>query len=61
MSTAILHEINMISDPRRKGNVMHLTGRAHEMVRVDTALLSRAEEIEMTGVMGMDAVHIACA
>ena len=31
------------------------------MVRVDTALLSRAEELEKTGVMGMDAVHIACA
>ena len=61
MSTAILHEIGMISDPRRKGNILQLTDRSHEMVLVDNALLSRAEEIEKTGVMGMDAVHIACA
>jgi predicted nucleic acid-binding protein len=31
------------------------------ILRVDDMLLSRAEEFETLGVMGMDAVHIACS
>jgi predicted nucleic acid-binding protein len=40
---------------------MQLTRRARETLRVDEVLLSRAEKIQETGIMGMDAIHIACA
>lgn len=60
-STAILYEIGSISDPVRKSHVTRLTGRARETIRVDTNLLLRADMMEKTGVMGMDAIHLACA
>jgi len=40
---------------------MSLSDRYHEIVRVDEAVLSRAGELEQAGLMGMDAVHVACA
>ena len=61
VSTAIIYEIGSISDPSRKSHVLQLTNRAREMVRVDTDLLMRATTIEETGVIGMDAIHLACA
>lgn len=60
-STAVLYEIGSISDPVRRARVTQLTGRARDMVRVDAGLLQRAATIEKTGVMGMDAIHLACA
>lgn len=60
-STAILYEIGSISDLVKKSHVIRLTGRAREIIRVDADLLLRADTIEKTGVMGMDAIHLACA
>lgn len=60
-STAVLYEIGLIGDPVRRSHVMRLTRRARETLRVDEVLLSRAEKIQDTGIMGMDAIHIACA
>lgn len=60
-STAVLYEIGLISDPTRRSHALRLIQRARETIRVDDILLSRAEEFENLGVMGMDAVHIACA
>ena len=60
-SSAVLYEIGLISDPQRKANAFRLTDRASEVIRIDAALLARAEELEASGIMGMDAVHIACA
>ena len=60
-STAVLYEIGLISDPTRRSHALRLVQRAHETIRVDNTLLSRAEEFENLGVTGMDAVHIACA
>jgi predicted nucleic acid-binding protein len=60
-STAVLYEIGLVGDPQRKANALRLTERACGTIRIDEDLLSRAEEFEEIGVMGMDAVHIACA
>jgi predicted nucleic acid-binding protein len=60
-STAVLYEIGLISDPTRRSHALRLIQRAHDTIRVDDRLLSRAEEFENLGIMGMDAVHIACA
>lgn len=60
-STAVRYEIGFISDSGRRAHALRLLQRAHETIRVDESLLSRAEEFEDLGVMGMDAVHIACA
>jgi predicted nucleic acid-binding protein len=60
-STAVQYEIGLISDPGRRSHALRLLRRARETIRVDEILLSRAEEFEAIGVMGMDAVHIACA
>ncbi|HEX3002411.1 MAG TPA: PIN domain-containing protein [Methanoregula sp.] len=60
-STAVLYEIGFISDPAKKSRVIQLTSRSQETVRIDADLLHRSETIEATGVMGMDAIHIACA
>jgi predicted nucleic acid-binding protein len=60
-STAVLYEIGLISDPGRQSHALRLLQRARETILVDEILLSRAEEFEVRGVMGMDAVHIACA
>ena len=60
-STAVMYEIGLISDPGRRSHALRLLQRAHEIVRVDDILLSRAEEFENLGVAGMDAVHIACS
>jgi predicted nucleic acid-binding protein len=60
-STAILYEVGLIRDPVKKSYVVRLTRRAREMVQVDELLLSRAGEIENSGIMGMDAIHLACA
>jgi len=60
-STAVLHEIGLIGDPTKRSHALRLIQRARETIRVDDILLSRAEEFENLGVMGMDAVHIACA
>lgn len=60
-SSAVLYEIGLISDPQRKANALRLTDRAAEVIRVDDDLLARAETLEASGIMGMDAVHIACA
>ena len=60
-STAVLYEIGLISDPTRRSHALRLIQRARETIRVDDMLLSRAEEFENLGVMGMDAVHIACS
>ena len=60
-STAVLYEIGLIGDQVRRSHVMRLTRRARETIRVDKVLLLRAEEIEKVGIMGMDAIHIACA
>jgi predicted nucleic acid-binding protein len=40
---------------------MRLTHRDRETIRVDEVLLSRAEKIKDDGIIGMDAIHIACA
>ncbi len=60
-STAVLYEIGLISDPTKRSHILRLIQRACETIRVDDVLLSRAEEFENLGVMGMDAVHIACS
>nr|WP_321352650.1 PIN domain-containing protein [uncultured Methanoregula sp.] len=60
-STAVLYEIGFIGDPVRRYQVMGLIQRAREMIRIDQTLVSRSEVIGKTGVMGMDAIHIACA
>ena len=60
-STAILYEIGSINDPVKKSHAIRLTGRAREIIRVDSDLLLRADTIEKTGIMGMDAIHLACA
>jgi predicted nucleic acid-binding protein len=59
--TAVLYEISSINDPVKKSHVIQLTGRAREIIRVDANLLLRADMIEKTGIMGMDAIHLACA
>ncbi len=59
-STAVLYEIGLISDPGRRTHALRLIKRAHETICVDDMLLSRAEEFENLGVIGMDAIHIAC-
>ncbi|MCX6690360.1 MAG: PIN domain-containing protein [Methanoregula sp.] len=59
-SSAVLYEIGLISDPGKRSQALRLIQRARETIRVDDILLSRAEEFENLGVMGMDAVHIAC-
>ena len=61
ISTAVLYEIGLIVDPARKSRVIQLTNRSEETIRIDADLLLRSETIETTGVMGMDAIHIACA
>jgi predicted nucleic acid-binding protein len=60
-STAVMYEIGLIGDPVRRSHVIRLTHRARETIRVDDILLTRAAEIEETGIIGMDAIHIACA
>ena len=60
-STAVLYEVGLIGDPVNRSHVVRLTRRARETIRVDEKLLARAEEIGHDGVMGMDAIHIACA
>jgi len=60
-STAVLYEIGLISDSCRRSQALRLLQRACETIRVDDILLSRAEELETLGVMGMDSVHIACS
>ena len=60
-STAVLYEIGLISDPKKRAHALRLTRKARETIRVDDPLLSRAEEFEKLGIIGMDAVHIACA
>jgi len=60
-STAVLYEIGLISDPGRRSHALRLLQRAHVTIRVDDMLLSRAEEFETLGVIGMDAIHIACS
>lgn len=60
-STAVLYEIGLIGDPTKRSHALRLIQRARETIRVDDILLSRAEEFENSGVMGMDAVHVACA
>jgi predicted nucleic acid-binding protein len=60
-STAVLYEIGLISDIRIKKHARSLVARAHEVIRVDDAILSRAAEFEVIGLMGMDAIHVACA
>lgn len=60
-SSAVLYEIGSINNPAKKSQVIQLTGRAREIIHVDANLLLRAEIIERTGVMGMDAIHLACA
>lgn len=60
-STAILYEIGSIRDPVRKSQVFRLTSRAREIIRMDATLQLRADTIEKTGIMGMDAIHLACA
>ncbi len=60
-NTAVLYEIGLIGDPTKRSHALRLIQRARETIRVDDILLSRAEEFENHGVMGMDAVHIACA
>ncbi len=60
-STAILYEIGSINDPVKKSHIIRLTGRAREIIRVDADLLLRADTKEKTGIMGMDAIHLACA
>ena len=60
-STAVLYEIGLIGDPVKRSHIVRLTHRAGETIWVDADLLSRAEEIEKDGIMGMDAIHIACA
>jgi predicted nucleic acid-binding protein len=57
----VLYEIGLIGDPVKRSHIVGLTSRARETIRVDENLLSRAEEIENDGIMGMDAIHIACA
>ncbi|MFA5269683.1 MAG: hypothetical protein WC379_17095 [Methanoregula sp.] len=59
-SSAALYEIGLISDPGKRSQALRLIQRARETIRVDDILLSRAEEFENPGVMGRDAVHIAC-
>ena len=60
-STAVLYEISSINDLGKKSSVIQLTGRAREIVRIDADVLLRADTIEKTGIMGMDAIHLACA
>jgi len=60
-STAVLYEIKLIGDPAKRSHALRLIQRARETIRVDDIVLSRAEEFENCGVLGMDAVHIACA
>jgi predicted nucleic acid-binding protein len=60
-STTVIYEIGSISDPVKKSHVIQLNGRAREIIRVDADLLLRADMIEKTGIMGMDAIHLACA
>jgi len=60
-STAVLYEVGLMGDPQKKSHVLRLISRARETIRVDEILLSRAEEIENDGIMGMDAIHLACA
>jgi len=60
-STAVLYEIGLIGDPTKRSHALRLIQRARETIRVDDILLSRAEEFENRGVLGMDAVHIASA
>jgi predicted nucleic acid-binding protein len=60
-STAVLYEVGLIGDPVKRSHGIRLTRRARETIRVDENLLSRAEEIEREGIMGMDAIHLACA
>ena len=60
-STAVIYEIGSISDLVKKSHVIQLTGRAREIIRVDADLLLRADEIEKAGIIGMDAIHLACA
>ena len=40
---------------------MRLTGNVRETIRVDEPLLLRAEEFANLRIIGMDAIHIACA
>lgn len=60
-STAVLYEIGSITDPVKRSHVLQLTRHAKEMVRIDAVLLMRADMIEKTGIIGIDAVHLACA
>ena len=60
-STAILYEIGSINDSEKKSRAIQLTRCAREMIRVDADLLLRAEELGESGIMGMDAIHLACA
>ena len=60
-STVVVYEIGLISDPTRRSHALRLIQRARETILVDDMLLSRAEEFEKLGIMGMDAVHIACS
>lgn len=60
-STAVLYEISSINDPVKKSHVIQLTSRAREIIRIDADLLLRADTIEKRGIMGMDAIHLACA
>jgi predicted nucleic acid-binding protein len=60
-STAVLYEIGSIGDPVKRSHVIQMTDRAREIIRIDADLLLLADTIEKTGVMGMDAIHLACA
>ena len=60
-SDAIIYEINKIPDTERKNKILLLISKANEYIKLDTACLSRAKEVQKFGIKTFDALHVASA
>ncbi len=49
------------SSPERRSFIEKLLAESSEFVRQDDSITKRALELEKRGIIGMDALHVACA
>jgi predicted nucleic acid-binding protein len=60
-SEVVQFEVEQTTDPDRREQVAGLSRLARETVYMDDHALQRAWEIQLLGIPGVDAFHLACA
>jgi len=60
-SEAVDYEIHKVPDIERKRKLERIASISREKIMVDSAIASRALEIEKLGLRAVDALHISCA